>query len=69
MAKAESKLKRLKQKAKAGVEKIERAEKERDEAKQEAKVAHLSAVVADEAKAKAKAEDDLTKARDAFAAA
>ena len=33
LAKAESKSKRLKQEAKAGVEKIERAEKERDEAK------------------------------------
>ena len=56
----ESKLKRLKQKAKACAEKIERVEKERDEAKQEAKVDRLATVVAGEAKAKE--EDDITKA-------
>ena len=41
-------------------------EKERDEAKQEAKVAHLTAVVAGDAKARA--EDELTRALDALAA-
>ena len=66
MAKAKSKLKRLKQEAKVGAEKIERAKKERDGTKQEAKVARLAAVVPGEAKARA--EDDLTRVRDALAA-
>ena len=65
MAKAESKSKHWKQEAKVGVEKIERAKKERDEAKQEAKVARLAAVAAGEAKARV--EDDLTRVRDALA--
>ena len=42
LAKVESKLQHWKQEAKAGAEKIERAEKERDETKQEAKVARLA---------------------------
>ena len=58
MAKAESKLKHWKREAKVGVEKIEWAEKERDEAKQEAKVACLAVVVAGKAKARA---EDLTR--------
>ena len=53
--------------AKVGEEKIERVKKERDEAKQEAKVAHLTAVAASDAKARAK--DDLARARDALAVA
>ena len=57
LAKAESKLKHWKQEAKASAEKIKRVEKERDEAKQEAKVARLATIAAGEAKARA--EDDL----------
>ena len=41
------------------MEKIERAEKERDEAKQEAKVARLATIAVGEAKARAY--DDLTR--------
>ena len=67
MAKAESKSKRWKQEAKAGAEKIEREEKERDKAIQKAKVARLIVVAAGEAKVMA--EDDLTRVRDALAAA
>ena len=65
MAKAKSKLKYWEREAKAGAENIERAEKERDEAKQEAKVARLMAIVAGDAKARAK--DNLTRALDALA--
>ena len=46
--------------------KIEWAEKERDEAKQEAKVTRLTAVAAGDAKARA--EDDLTRALNALEA-
>ena len=60
MAKAKSKSKHWKREAKFGVERIERVEKDRDEAKQEAKVAHLVAIATGEAKARA--EDDLTRA-------
>ena len=67
LAKVESKSKHWKQEAKAGAEKIEREEKERDEAKPKAKVARLTAVAAGDAKARA--EDDLTRARDALATA
>ena len=67
LAKAESKLQHWKQEAKAGAENIERAEKEKDEAKQEAKVALLAAMAVGEANARAK--DELTRARDALAAA
>ena len=67
MAKAESKSKHWNQEAKAGKEKIERVEKERDEVKQEAKVARLAAIAAGEAKARA--EDDLARMRDALVAA
>ena len=66
LAKAESKLKRLKQEAKDGAKKIEWAEKEMDEAKKEAKVARLATVAMSEAKEMA--EDDLTKVRDSLAA-
>ena len=44
--------------------KIQRAEKERDEAKQEAKVAYLIVVAVGDAKARV--EDDLSRARDAL---
>ena len=57
LAKIESKSKHWKQEAKAGAEKIERAEKEREEAKQEAKVARLAAE-----EVKERVEDDLTRA-------
>ena len=65
LAKAESKSKHLKREAKVGAKNVERVEKERDEAKQEAKVARLKAVVAGDAKART--EDDLIRARDALA--
>ena len=67
MAKAESKSKHWKREAKVGVEKIEWAEKEKDEAKQEAKVARLTAATAVDAKVRV--EDDMTRARDALAIA
>ena len=59
MAKAKSKSKHWKQEAKAGTEKIERVEKERDKAKQEAKVARLVAIGA--GKAKERVENDLAR--------
>ena len=46
------------------MEKIERAKKERDKAKQEAKVARLTAVAAGDSKARVK--DDLSRAIDAL---
>ena len=67
MAKVESKLKHWKQEAKASAEKIERVEKERDEAKQEAKVALLATIAT--GKAKARVKDDLVRMRDALAVA
>ena len=67
LAKEESKSKHWKREAKVGAERIEREEKEMDKAKQEAKVARLPAIVA--SVAKARAEDDLTRARDALATA
>ena len=67
MAKEKSKSKHWEREAKANEEKIELAEKERNEAKQESKVACLIAVVVGDAKARA--EDDLTKALDALVAA
>ena len=66
MAKVKSKSKHWEREAKAGVEKVERAEKERDEAKQEAKVACLTVVAAVDAKARV--EDDLNRVQDALAA-
>ena len=65
LAKAKSKSKHWKQEAKAGVEKIEQTEKERDETKQEGKVARLATVAAGEAKARV--EDDLTRFYDSLA--
>ena len=67
MAKEKSKLKHWEREAKAGAEKIERVEKERDKAKQEAKVARLTTVEAGDVKARAN--DDLTNALHALAAA
>ena len=64
MAKVESKSKHWKREAKVDAEKIKWAEKERDEAKQEVKASRLATVAACEAKARA--EDDLTRARDAL---
>ena len=49
------------------MEKIEWVENERDETKQEAKVARLASVAM--GKVKARVKDDLTRARDALAAA
>ena len=65
LAKVESEAKYWKQEAQADVEKIEQEKKKRDEAKQEAKVACLAAMTVGEAKARA--EDDLAKMRDALA--
>ena len=62
MAKAKSKAKHWKQEAKVGEENIEWVEKERDEAKQEAKVARLATIVVGEAKERE--EDDLARMRD-----
>ena len=67
LANEKSKLKHWELEAKDGAEKIERMEKERDEAKQEAKVARLTVVAAGDAKART--EDDLIRALDALAAA
>ena len=63
----EFKVKYWKQEAQVGAEKIGRVEKEKDEAKQEAKVAHLATMAAGEAKARA--EDELARMRDALATA
>ena len=59
--------KHWKQETKVDVEKIERVEKERDEAKQDAKVTRLETVAA--SKDKTRVEDDLTRVQDALAAA
>ena len=66
MAKEKSKSKHWEREAKFGAEKVKRGEKERDEAKQEAKVAHLTTVAV--GYAKAKVEDDLNRVQDALAA-
>ena len=62
LAKAKSKSKHWKREAEAGAEKIEWVEKERDEAKQEAKVAILTAAAVGDTNARV--EDDLIQARD-----
>ena len=67
LAKAEAKVKYWKQEAQAGAKKIEQAEKEKDEAKQEAKVAYLATMAAGEAKARE--EDELARMQDALLAA
>ena len=67
LAKAKSRFKHWEREAKAGAEKIAGAEKERDEAKEEAQVARLSAVTA--GNAKARAEGDLVRVQDALAVA
>ena len=64
LAKAKSKLKHWEWEAKAGGERIERMEKERDEAKKEAKVVCLAASVAGDAKARA--EEDLARVQEAL---
>ena len=66
LAKTESKSKHWKREVKSCAEKIERVEKERDIVKQEDKVARLAALTVGEAKARA--EDDLIRARDALPA-
>ena len=65
LAKEESKAKHWKRETRAGEEKIELVEKERDKAKQEVKAARLAAIATGEAKARAK--DNLAKMRDALA--
>ena len=59
MVKAKSRYKHWEQEAKAGTEKITRAEKERDEAKKESQVAWLAAIVAGDTKVGVK--DDLAR--------
>ena len=53
LAKAKSKSKHWKQEAQTGGERIARMEKKRDDAKHEAKVAHLAASAASDARARA----------------
>ena len=67
MAKAKSRSKHWEREAKAGAEKIKRVKKEREEAKQEAKVARLAATTLGDAKARV--EDELARVLDALAAA
>ena len=64
LAKAKSRSKQWEHEAKAGAEKIAGVEKERDEAKKEAKVARLAAIAAGDAKARA--EDDLARVQEAL---
>ena len=66
LAKAKSRSKHWELEAKAGKEKIERMEKEMDEARHEAKVAHLEASAAGDARARA--EGDLARVQEALAA-
>ena len=65
MAKAKYKSKHWVREAKASAENIEQAEKEKDEAKKEAKVARLMAVAIGDARARA--ENDLTRVLNALA--
>ena len=65
LAKAKSRSKHWEREAKAGTEKIARAEKERDEAKKEAQVSWLVTVSAGDAKVRAK--DDLARVQEALA--
>ena len=67
LPKAKSRSKHWEWEAKAGAEKIARAEKARNEAKKEAQVAWLVAVAAGEAKARV--EDDLARVQEALAVA
>ena len=67
MAKAKSRSKHWEREDKVGAEKIKRVEKEREEAKQEAKVARLAVTAAGDAKARV--EDDLARVLDALAVA
>ena len=67
LAKAKSRSKHWEREAKADAENIKRAEKEREEANQEAKVACLVVIAAGDAKARV--EDDLARAIDALATA
>ena len=66
MAKKKSNSKHWEGEAKFAAEKVEQEEKERDEAKQEAKVARLTAVAAVDAKARAK--NDLNRVQGALVA-
>ena len=67
LVKAKNRSKNWEWKAKVGAEKIASAEKKRDEAKEEAQIARLAAVVAGDAKAWAK--DDLARVQDALVVA
>ena len=66
LAQAKSRSKHWEREAKASAKKIKWEDKEREEAKQEAKVACLAVTVADDAKARV--EDDLVRVLDALAA-
>ena len=66
LAKAKSRSKHWERETKAGAEKIEGLEKEREKAKHEAKMAHL--VVITTGDGKVRVEDDLARVLDALAA-
>ena len=65
--KTKARSKHWEQKAKEGIERITDAEKERDEAKEEAQIARLAAITASDAKAWA--EDELARVQDALVVA
>ena len=67
LAKAKFRSKHWKREVKAGAEKVARAERERDEAKEEAQVAWLAAIATGDSKARA--EDDLTRVQEALSIA
>ena len=67
LAKVKSKSRHWEREAKAGRERIARMEQERDKAKQEAKVAHLVASAAGQARARV--EEDLARVQEALAVA
>ena len=67
LARTKSKSKHWEREAKAGVEKIARADKERDKAKKEAQVARLATIAAGDTKARA--EDDLARVQEALVVA
>ena len=66
LAKAKSRSKHWEREAKAGAEKIKQAEKEMEEAKQEAKMARLAVTIAGDAKARV--ENDMARVLDALTA-
>ena len=66
LGKERSKVENWERKAKEGTKRATRVEKERDEAKEEAKVTRLAAIIAGDAKARV--EGDLVKVQEALAA-